>query len=155
MQKIPLLFICCLFCAGAFSQLNCDQSLWPHVYNPERLQGDKKCTTIKGIVKLVIATDDGNYRAQIKLDPGQPLALLNDKNMSLQNGCIVAEIICAHRPITNADALKTCGTYENKIKVPATGDHVQVTGFLITDADPKHGWAALYPVSDLIELQKR
>ena len=140
--------------SSVFSQLACDQALWPHIYKPERLQGDKKCTTIKGIVRAVKPEQDGGYSIQVKLDPGQPLALLNEKNMSIQNGCMVVEIICAHRPIALPDAVKSCGTYENKVKVPAVGDHVQVTGSYVTDNDADHGWNALYPASDIIILQK-
>jgi hypothetical protein len=154
MRKIFSLIVFVIICESAFSQLSCDPALWPHVYKPERLQGDKKCTTVKGTVRSVKSDPDGSYTLQIKLDPGQPLALLNDKNLSLQNSCLVAVIICGHRPIAQPDALKSCGVYENKVKVPAIGDHVQVTGSYVTDTDPDHGWNVIYPVSDLMELQK-
>lgn len=154
MRKIFSLMVFAVLCGSAFSQLSCDPVLWPHVYKPERLQGDKKCTTVKGTVRMVKAEQDGSFTVQIKLDPGQPLSLLNDKNLSLQNSCLLAVIICAHRPIVQPDGLKSCGTYENKVKVPAIGDHVQVTGMYVTDSEDGHGWNALYPVSDLIELQK-
>ena len=154
MKKIFTLIAFVVLYSNVFSQLNCDQALWPHVYHPERLQGEKKCTTVKGMVRMVKPDPDGGYTIQIKLDPGQPLALLNDKNLSLQNGCLVAVIICAHRPIAQPDALKSCGVYENRVKVPAINDHVQITGTYMLDADADHGWNALYPVSELIELQK-
>jgi hypothetical protein len=155
MKKIFSLFVFIAFCTPLFSQLSCDPVLWTHVYKPERLQGEKKCTTVKGVVKTVKSEQDGSYSVQFKLDPGQPLAMLNEKNMSLQNGCLVLVIICAHRPIAQADALKSCGVYENKVKVPSVGDHLQVTGMYITDTDPEHGWNELQPVSGIIELQKR
>ena len=155
MRKIFSFILFTVLCGNLFSQLACDQTLWTHVYKPERLQGDKKCTTVKGIVKAVKAEQDGSYTVQFKLDPGQPLALLNDKNMTLQNGCLVLVIICSHRPIAQADALKSCGVYENKVKVPNVGDHLQATGTYVTDTDPEHGWNELQPVSGLIELQRR
>jgi hypothetical protein len=155
MRKILLLIVFTMLCSHIFSQLACDQSLWTHVYNPERLQGDKKCTTVKGVVRAIKAEADGSYIVQFKLDAGQPLALLNDKNMTLQNGCLVLVIVCAHRPIAQPDALKSCGTYENRIKVPNVGDHLQATGSYVTDSDPGHGWNELQPVSGLVELQKR
>jgi hypothetical protein len=155
MKKMLPLIVFIALSGSLFSQLLCDQSLWTHVYRPERLQGDKKCTTVKGVVKAVKAEQDGSYTVQLKLDPGQPLALLNDKNMSLQSGCMVLVIICAHRPIAQADALKSCGTYENKVKVPMVGTHLQATGTYVTDTDPEHGWNELQPVSAIIELQKR
>jgi hypothetical protein len=154
MKKIFSLIALVVMCSYAFSQLSCDPTLWPHIYQPERLQGEKKCITVKGVVKTVKAEQDGGYTLQVKLDPGQPLSLLNEKNMSAQNGCLVAVIICAHRPIAQAEAVKSCGVYESKVKVPAVGDHVQVTGTYSLDAEAGHGWNGLYPVSDLIELQK-
>lgn len=153
MKKIFSLLVFTALCGSVFSQLLCDQSLWTHVYKPERFTGDKKCTTVKGVVRAVKAETDGSYTVQFKLDAGQPLALLNDKNMTLQNGCMVLVIICAHRPIALADAVKSCGTYENRIKVPNVGDHLQATGTYVTDTD--NGWNELLPVSGLIELQKR
>ena len=155
MKKIIPVIAFSVLCTSLFSQLHCNPALWPHVYNPERLQGEKKCTTVKGMVWEVKAEPDGGYRLLIKLDLGQPTTLLNDKNVSLTKGCLVAQIICAHRPITDADALKSCGTFENQIKVPKLNDHVQLTGTYMLDSDPEHGWYALYPVSDVIELQKR
>jgi hypothetical protein len=155
MKKIFLSLALTTLCCSLFSQLSCDQTLWPHVYNPQLFQGEKKCLTIKGIVKEVKEENDGGYRIRIKLDPGQPTTLLNDKNISLQNSCIVVAIICAHRPITQADALKSCGTYESKIKVPKVGDHLQVTGTYVLDTEQNHGWYELHPVSEIIELQKR
>jgi hypothetical protein len=155
MKKIFSFLGMSAICITAFSQLSCNPELWPHIYNPARLQSEKKCMTVKGVVRAVVPEADGGYRIQLKLDPGQPTTLLNEKNISVQNGCLVAEIICAHRPITEPDALKTCGIYESQIKVPTVGDHVQVTGTYVLDSDPAHGWNALYPVSDLVELQRR
>lgn len=154
MRKIFSLIVFTALYAHLFSQLACDPGLWTHVYKPERLQGDKKCTTVKGVVKAIKPEQDGSYTVQFKLDPGQPLALLNDKNMNLQNGCLVLVIICAHRPIAQADALKSCGTYENAVKVPHVGEHLQATGTYVTDTDPGHGWNELQPVSGLVELQR-
>src|SRR5579862_5421587 len=153
MRTSILLIILTGFYTGVFSQLSCDQSLWTHIYKPDRLQGDKKCTSIKGTVRAIKAGDDGSYRIQIKLDAGQPTAMLNDKNISAQNSCIPVVIICAHRPISNADAVKSCGTYESKVKVPAVGDHVQVIGSMVLNTEG--GWNEIQPASDLIELQKR
>jgi hypothetical protein len=155
MKRIFAFIAFTVLAGSVYSQLLCDQSLWTHVYRPERLEGDKKCTTVKGVVRAVKAEQDGSYTVQLKLDPGQPLALLNDKNLSLQNGCMVLVIICAHRPIAQADALKACGAYENKVKVPSVGDHLQATGTYVTDTEPEHGWNELQPVSAIMELQKR
>lgn len=155
MKKIFSLLTFVILSGSVFSQLLCDQTLWTHVYKPERLQGDKKCISVKGVVKAVKTDPDGSYTVQLKLDPGQPLALLNDKNLSLQAGNMVLVIVCAHRPIADPDALKSCGAYENKVKVPMVGDHLQATGTYVTDTDPNHGWNELQPVSALIELPKR
>jgi hypothetical protein len=53
-----------------------------------------------------------------------------------------------------ADGLKSCGVYESKIKVPAVGDHVQIIGSSVLEVEP-NGWNSIYPVSDVVELQKR
>ena len=155
MKNILLITAFIVLCTKLFSQLNCDQTLWPHVYHPERLQGEKKCISIKGTVRTIKAENDGGYSIQIRLDAGQPTTLLNDKNISLQNACMVIEIICAHRPIEQADGLKSCGVFESKIKVPAVGDHVQVIGTYVLDTSAGHGWNAIYPVSEVIELEKK
>ena len=73
----------------------------------------------------------------------------------MHKGCVVCEIFCAHRPITNPDALKTCGTFESKLRVPSLNEHVQVTGTYVLDNEPGHGWFALNPVSDVVLLPKR
>ncbi|MFL6400226.1 MAG: hypothetical protein ACJ72J_11700, partial [Nitrososphaeraceae archaeon] len=47
----------------------CDQSLWNHVYNPQRLQVVSPCKSVLGIIESKRAEKDGDYHIRVKLDP--------------------------------------------------------------------------------------
>jgi len=85
---------------------------------------------------------DGDWHIGLRLNAGQE-SLLNAKNVSEQQGNLVAEIVCAV-PITQADAVSACASYTNTIPVPAVGAHISVTGPFVLDAD--HGWNEIHPV---------
>src|SRR5438876_8391535 len=47
----------------------CDQSLWNHVYNPQRLEVVESCKTVTGIIESKRVEADGDYHIRLKLDP--------------------------------------------------------------------------------------
>jgi len=135
-------------------QPKCDPDLWQHVYNPSRLQGTKDCKTVTGVVTDVIKDGkDGDVEILLKLDAQYAhMSLTNSVNDSKQGGSLVVEIICAGKP-TEADAVKSCANYANKITIPKKSDHISVTGTFVTDSADKHGWNELHPVSELTVLK--
>ena len=130
---------------GYISFGQCDPTLNKYIYHPDRLVVIKECTTVTGIVTAVISDPDGDYHIRLKLDAGQE-DLLNGKNKTAQHGCLVVEIICAHK-VTQKDAMKSCASCKNKIKKPNKGDHITVTGRLVTDN--VHGWNEIHPASSI------
>ncbi|MDE3111783.1 MAG: hypothetical protein KGK34_02470 [Chloroflexota bacterium] len=116
-----------------------------HVYNPYRLVLQDPCKTATGTVMFTRREADGDWHIGLHLDDGQE-SLLNAKNLSDEQGDLVAEVICA-LPITQADAVSACSGYANTIPIPTVGSHISVTGPYVLDAD--HGWMEIHPVWSL------
>ena len=140
---------------GAFSQnyyktLNCDTSLWQHVYHKKRLLLKEQCKTVTGIVISKKKEKDGDFHIKLKLDKGQE-NLLNTKNLNNQDSCLVIEPICVNK-VTQADALDFCEWCINHIFIPNKGQHVKVTGSYVLDS--KHGWMEIHPVTEILFLKE-
>lgn len=112
-----------------------------HVYNPSRLQVINNCIQVSGTVDDVRTEKDGDYHINIKLDP-QFKDLINDKNISGENGNLVVEIICSHN-VTQTDAISSCENVTNPIKIPSIGSHVFIIGAYVLDRS--HGWMEIHP----------
>src|SRR5882724_3574578 len=157
----------------------CDESLWKHTYNPQRLEVHERCVSVTGTI--VDATHgkrkdgvrkeaDGDCHGWLKLDAGQdgeqPKSgdtspryvnleqkdtvigpYLNPGNMSDEEGNLVFEIVCMF-PVTQKDAINACKNYKNKVKLPAVGSHVRMTGSFVQD-DNHAKWNELHPVSSI------
>jgi hypothetical protein len=107
----------------------CDDSLWDHVYNPQRLIVKQKCIAVTGTT--VDATNgknadgvrheaDGDTHGWLKLD-ADFTNLLNAGNLSDEGGNMVFEIVCKYR-VTQADAKAACPqTYHNQVQLPSVG----------------------------------
>lgn len=126
------------------------------MYNPQRLTVHKACLTVTGVI--VDATHgkrksgvrkeaDGDCHGWLKLDPGQE-KLLNAGNKSDEDGNLVFEIVYLY-PVTQADAKAACKGYINKVKLPAIGTHVTMTGSWVQDSNHAH-WNELHPVSSIV-----
>jgi hypothetical protein len=127
----------------------CDQSLWNHIYNPQRLQVVDPCKTVSGIIESKRAEADGDYHIRLKLDP-QYANLVNQANVKGQFGDLVVEPICMNR-VTQLDAISACRDFRQNIDVPVVGTHVQVTGSYVLDKE--HGkWAEIHPVTSIIKI---
>jgi hypothetical protein len=130
-------------------EVKCDQSLWNHVYNPQRLQVVDPCKTVSGIIESKRSEADGDYHIRLKLDP-QFSNLVNAANLKEQFGDLVLEPICMNR-VTQTDAISACHNFRQSIDIPAVGSHVQVTGSYVLDK--QHGkWAEIHPITSINKL---
>ncbi len=138
----------------------CDDSLWDHVYHPDRLIVKQKCISVTGTI--VDATNgkrhdgvrkeaDGDTHAWLKVDP-QFKKLLNAGNVSDEEGNLVFEIVCKFN-VTQADAKSSCPTsYHTPVVLPAVGSHVRVTGSYVQDTYHAK-WMEIHPVSKIEIIQ--
>lgn len=106
----------------------CDQSLWDHVYHPERLQIIDRCKTVLGIIESNTAEADGDYHIKLKLDP-QFSNLINSANVNGQFGDMVVE----------------------PIHISYVGSHVNVTGSYVLD-NQHGGWVEIHPVINMVKI---
>ena len=128
-----------------------------NVYHVDRLQLQNSCITVTGMVDRITNEDDGDVHVNVKLDPAFS-NLLNDKNVSGENGDLVTEIVPADEPgCTPGQPPKPAhDTYDYgyctgaNVQTPALGNQVQVTGPYVLDQD--HGWMEIHPVWSMIVL---
>jgi hypothetical protein len=127
----------------------CDQTLWKHVYNPNRLQVVAPCKSVLGIIESKRVERDGDYHIRVKLD--SPFSnLINSANIKNQFGDLVVEPICVNR-VTQTDAISACQNFHQNISIPPTGTHVNITGSYVLDKE--HGmWAEIHPVTSITKI---
>ncbi|MDQ6723607.1 MAG: hypothetical protein M3Z01_05010 [Thermoproteota archaeon] len=128
----------------------CDESLWNHVYHPERLQIIDRCKTVSGVIDSIKTEVDGDYHISLILDP-QFSNLINSANVNGQFGDMIVEPIC-QQPITQLDALSGCSNFHQVIDIPEVGSHVNVTGSYVLD-NQHGGWAEIHPVTSMLKIQ--
>jgi len=134
----------------------CDQSLWDHVYNPQRLIVKQQCIAVTGMI--VDATNgthsdgvrheaDGDTHGWLKLDPGFE-SLLNAGNQTTEGGNLVFEIVCKF-PVTQQDAIASCpSTFQNSVQIPPIGSHVRIIGTYVQDTNHAK-WMEIHPVTSI------
>ena len=127
----------------------CDAAYWKYVYNPSRLKVISKCRTVTGTIEESSADEDGDQHMLLKLDTGQE-DILTERNAKKKQGNLVIEAVCANKT-TLAKVGNTCNGYINKIQIPKLGEHVSVTGSLVTDTH--NGWNEIHPITK-IEILK-
>jgi hypothetical protein len=131
------------------SVAQCDQSLWNHVYNPQRLQVIEPCKTVTGIIESKRVEADGDYHIRVKLDP-QFSNLINPANIKNQFGDLVVEPICVNK-VTQVDAISACQNFHQNISIPSIGSHIKITGSYVLDKE--HGnWAEIHPVTSITTI---
>lgn len=140
--------------AGEVGQ--CDDSLWDHVYNPQRLIVKQKCVAVTGTI--VDATKgkwpdgvrheaDGDTHGWLNVDP-EFKNLLNAGNMSNESGNLVFEIVCKF-PVSQPDAVASCpSTYHTSIEIPPIGSHVRIVGSYVQDTNHAK-WMEIHPVTSI------
>jgi hypothetical protein len=137
----------------------CDDTLWQHVYHPQRLIVKQPCIAVTGTI--VDATDgreadgvrheaDGDTHGWLRVDP-QFQDLLNAGNMNNEGGNLVFEIVCKFVPPTQADAKPACQNYQSQISIPPVGTHVQIVGTYVRDTNHAQ-WMEIHPVSSITVL---
>ncbi|HJX85401.1 MAG TPA: SH3 domain-containing protein [Candidatus Angelobacter sp.] len=136
--------------------IGCDQTLWTHVYNPQRLIVKQQCLTVTGTI--VDATNgrqsdgvrheaDGDTHGWLKLDP-QFASLVNAGNISDEDGNLVFEIVCKFR-VTQADAKASCpATYHTPVQIPPVGSHVRIVGTYVQETNHAK-WMEIHPVTSI------
>lgn len=134
----------------------CDDSLWDHVYNPQRLIVKEQCVAVTGTI--VDATNgkkadgvrhepDGDTHGWLDLDP-QFKALLNAGNISSEGGNLVFEVVCMFR-VSQADAKTACpSTFHNQVEIPPVGSHVRIVGTYVQDTNHAR-WMEIHPVTSI------
>jgi hypothetical protein len=127
----------------------CDQNLWQFVYNPARLQILNPCISVTGAVDEVRQEADGDFHVRFRLDP-QFASLLNQMNISSQQGDLVLEPICQGK-VTQADAVQPCKPYAGPFFQPQVGQRYLVWGAHVNDS--VHGWNELHPVTSMQPIQ--
>lgn len=128
----------------------CDNRLWDHVYLPQRLFVIKDCVFVEGIIDKVEVEPDGDNHMDIRLD--EPYrGLVDIFNQVLMGGDLITEIIC-QTPRSDKEISAACSGYINKIEIPKVGEHVKITGTLVTDKT--YGWIEIHPISK-IEILSR
>jgi hypothetical protein len=137
----------------------CDDSLWQHVYKPQRLIVKQKCVAVTGTI--VDATNkkqpdgvrhepDGDSHGWLDLDP-QFKNLLNAGNMSAEQGNMVFEIVCMFH-VSQQDAKASClPPYHNRVQVPPIGSHVRIVGTYVQDTNHAQ-WMEIHPVTSIIVI---
>ncbi len=137
----------------------CDETLWTHVYNPQRLIVKQKCITVTGtIVDATSGTQadgvrheaDGDTHGWLKLD-SEFENLLNAGNTSAEGGNLVFEIVCKF-PVTQADAKPACQAYQAAVEIPPPGSHVRVVGTYVQDTNHAK-WMEIHPVTSITVIQ--
>jgi len=135
--------------SGLHNAAQCDQGLWDHVYHPARLQVLNPCISVTGTVEEVRKEPDGDYHVRFRLDQ-QFESLLNEKNISRQQGDLVLELICQGR-VRQSDAVDSCSSYEGPYFEIEVGQRYLASGPYVYDAD--HGWNELHPVTSMQPVQ--
>jgi hypothetical protein len=139
-------------------EATCDESLWKHVYNPERLIVKAKCAAVTGTI--VDATHgkrkdgvrkeaDGDTHGWLKLDRGQE-QYLNDGNRKAEGGNLVFEIVCQFR-VTQKDAVNACKNFKSAVTLPPVGSHVRITGTFVQDTNHEK-WLEIHPVTSVEKI---
>lgn len=140
--------------AGGVAQ--CDDSLWDHVYNPQRLIVKQKCIAVTGTI--VDASHgqhadgarheaDGDTHGWLDVD-SQFKNLLNAGNMSDEAGNLVFETVCKFR-VTQADAKSACpASYHSPVQLLPVGSHVRIVGSYVQDTNHAQ-WMEIHPVTSI------
>jgi hypothetical protein len=126
---------------------NALQTLWLHVYNPQRLLVRHPCVHATGTIVLLRPEPDGDIHIQIRMDP--PYQNLLAPGNSKQEGNLVVEPICMHA-VTQTDAIAACAGFSFPVTIFPKGTHVAIRGPLVFDR--QHGWSEIHPLEKMVRI---
>lgn len=132
------------------SSNQCDQSLWNHVWTPERLRVFSPCITATGTIESIEKQTDGDFHVGLRPDP-QFEGLLNSASMKGMSGNVNVEPICMQEKIKESEAKDACGNFFQNISIPPEGSHVRVTGAFVID-EGAGGWTEIHPVTSIVPI---
>ncbi len=89
---------------------------------------------------------DGDTHGWLDVDP-QFKNLLNDGNISDEQGNLVFEIVCRF-PVTQKDAQAACQGYTDHVTLPPAGSHVRIVGTYVQDTFHAK-WNEIHPVTSI------
>jgi|SRR6188472_3926227 len=135
---------------SSISSNQCDQSLWRHVWGPERLRVVSPCITATGTIESIEKQTDGDVHVGLRPDP-QFEGLLNAASMKGMSGNVNVEPICFQEKIKESEAKEACGNFFQNISVPPEGSHVRVTGSFVID-EGAGGWTEIHPVTSIVPI---
>lgn len=127
-------------------QVQCDPTLWDHVYHPQRLNILEMCTQVSGTIKELTPQPNGDYQIRLALDPNYKF-MVNQANVDQQHGNIVLETICQN-PSQLQDAVQSCQGWTSIVNIPPVGTHVIATGSYVLDLEHDR-LAEIHPVSSI------
>lgn len=136
----------------------CDDTLWSHVYHPQRLIVKQQCLSVTGTIMDATAGKepdgvrheaDGDTHGWLKVD-AEFEDLLNAGNLGNEGGNLVFEIVCKF-PVTQADAVQSCASFHAGISIPPVGSHVQIVGTYVRDTNHAQ-WMEIHPVTSITVL---
>ncbi|AIF84115.1 hypothetical protein NTE_02058 [Candidatus Nitrososphaera evergladensis SR1] len=126
----------------------CDQSLWNHVYRPERLKVVNPCVSVTGVIKGIASELDGDLHILVKLDPRYSnLTKNNIANTIFQQGNLVVEAICRHETFLSGPKA-ACANFHQDLAIPPVSTHVEVVGSYVLDQG-HFNWAEIHPVTSV------
>lgn len=129
----------------------CNQSLWSHVYSPERLKLVNPCISVTGVIERITPEPDGDLHILVKLDSQYSnLTKDNMANTIFQEGNLVVEAICQHETILSGPKA-ACSNFHQDLTVPPVGTHVEVVGSYVLDQG-HFSWAEIHPVTAITPI---
>jgi hypothetical protein len=133
------------------SAVECDTTLWNHVWNPDRLEIISSCVTVTGRITESHKESDGDLHLLLKPD-GAFNNIINAVNTKEKNGCLVIEVICVGKSKETKEKI-ACDDYKNHVYVPHKGERVRITGSLVKDLH--HGWNEIHPVTKIKRIDPK
>lgn len=136
----------------------CDQTLWQHVYNPQRLKVLAPCQEFVGVKQDATRGKrsngcrreaDGDDHCWLKLE-GDQVKLINNKNVINEGANLVYEPMCQHK-VTQADAMKVCRNWAQQILIAPIGARLRLRGAYVLDTE--HGHTECHPC-EVVEVLK-
>lgn len=130
-----------------------------NVSHPARLNVEKRCIGVQGVVDRITTQADGDAFIDMRLGPADA-TLLNERNISAQEGDLVAEIVPADRAgctpgqrpklPNGSDAFGICSG--QALRAPKPGDLIQVYGPYVLDSEK--GWMEIHPAWAMLVLRQ-